>query len=235
MKMVSESARMSNSSSSTTVLYYEPEECPICKKAIKPFYIQGFLNIEFSKLYLMFECRACHNSFIKTCDVTIIKANTGGFSSIKEKDDTVFTIAPNPPVPIAFSKYINEISSKFVDIYNQANSAECYGLNEIAGIGYRKSIEFLVKDYLVLSCESDDEAEAIKNKALAQCISQDINNENLRIVASRAVWIGNDETHYIRKHEDKDIVDLKRLIGLTVRWIEMECMTKEAKGIPYIK
>jgi hypothetical protein len=47
-------------------------------------------------------------------------------------------------------------------------------------------------------------------------------------VAKRAAWLGNDETHYIRKWEDKDLDDLKKLIKLTVLWIEMEQMTKDA-------
>jgi len=42
----------------------------------------------------------------------------------------------------------------------------------------------------------------------------------------RAVWLGNDETHYLRKWEQKDLTDLKNLIGLTVHWIEMEELTE---------
>ena len=43
----------------------------------------------------------------------------------------------------------------------------------------------------------------------------------------RAVWLGNDETHYVRKWEDKDISDLKRLIKLTVNWIENNLLTQD--------
>jgi hypothetical protein len=42
----------------------------------------------------------------------------------------------------------------------------------------------------------------------------------------RAVWIGNDVTHYIRKWEGKNLEDLKKLIELTVHWIEMEALSK---------
>ena len=36
----------------------------------------------------------------------------------------------------------------FLTIYNQSLSAEDNNLDQIAGIGYRKALEFLIKDYL---------------------------------------------------------------------------------------
>jgi hypothetical protein len=35
-------------------------------------------------------------------------------------------------------------------------------------------------------------------------------------VAERAVWLGNDEVHYTKKWENKDIDDLKTLINLVM-------------------
>lgn len=40
-------------------------------------------------------------------------------------------------------------------------------------------------------------------------------------MAERATWLGNDETHYVRKWENKDLKDLKNLIDLTVYFISM--------------
>jgi hypothetical protein len=48
-------------------------------------------------------------------------------------------------------------------------------------------------------------------------------------MAERATWLGNDETHYVRKWEDKDINDLKILIKVTLHWIEMELLTEQYK------
>lgn len=220
----------SGCSASHTTYYEDPTVCPICKKPMQPIFLYGYIDVETKLMCIVFKCPACKEFFIKS-------------TRVGEKDDNGYyhenisqaRLAPNNVTPVIFTKYIMDISPKFSDIFNQANAAESYGLDEIAGIGYRKSIEFLIKDYLMLSCKNEGEKESIKDKPLAQCISQDISNENLKLVASRAVWIGNDETHYIRKHTDKDITDLKRLINLTLRWIEIECMTKEAEGIPYIK
>lgn len=51
-------------------------------------------------------------------------------------------------------------------------------------------------------------------------------NENVKQCAKRAIWLGNDETHYVRKWVDKDIKDLKLLIQITVSWIQQEVITK---------
>lgn len=76
---------------------------------------------------------------------------------------------------------------------------------------------------------TEDEAvkERIKNKFLSNCIQEDIVDNNIKNVAKRAVWLGNDETHYVRKWADKDVSNLKHLIDLTVRWIENEVETKK--------
>ncbi|MNF08429.1 hypothetical protein D3C80_2088550 [compost metagenome] len=54
-----------------------------------------------------------------------------------------------------------------------------------------------------------------------------VTNENVKQCAKRAIWLGNDETHYVRKWVDKDIKDLKLLIQITVNWIQQEVITKK--------
>jgi hypothetical protein len=61
---------------------------------------------------------------------------------------------------------------------------------------------------------------------LGKVISDHIDDHRIQDIAKRAAWVGNDETHYYRKWPDKDIKDLKILIGLTVRWIESIQMTE---------
>ncbi|MCM3743240.1 DUF4145 domain-containing protein [Sporosarcina luteola] len=124
-----------------------------------------------------------------------------------------------------FSQEINEISLEFSKIYNQALEAERRGLDQIAGIGFRKSLEFLVKDYLINF--KSKEKESIEGKLLGKCITEDVSDENVKEIAKRAVWLGNDETHYIRKWEGKDIKDLKILIDLTLYWIQSEILTNK--------
>src|SRR5690606_5384417 len=119
---------------------------------------------------------------------------------------------------------IEEISPSFVQIYNESYSAEQQGLIEICGVGFRKALEFLIKDYSILNNPSEEDK--ILKMRLANCIKDYVSDERIKKVAKRAVWLGNDETHYVRKWETKNLQDLKKLIELTVHWIEMEKLTE---------
>ena len=123
-----------------------------------------------------------------------------------------------------FSEIIKTISPQFSIIYNQAYFAEQNKLHQITGVGYRKALEFLIKDYAIKNNPSEEES--IKKKLLMKVITEYIDDSNIKNVATRAVWLGNDETHYIRVWEDKDLPFLKKLIDLTIHWIEAKELTK---------
>jgi len=112
-----------------------------------------------------------------------------------------------------------------VEIYNQALAAEAGDLTEIVGIGLRKAVEFLIKDFAIHQKPSDEQD--IKKSFLGNCIKNYIDDPNIKECATRAAWLGNDETHYLRKWVEKDISDLKLLIQLTVNWIENVLLTKQ--------
>jgi uncharacterized UPF0160 family protein len=126
-----------------------------------------------------------------------------------------------------FEDAIQNISSEFCDIYNQALEAETMGLNKISGPGYRKAFEFLVKDYVISQTESDVEIENVKKCFLGTAIEKYIEDKRIKKMAKRAAWLGNDETHYIRKWENKDITDLKNLIELVIHYINMDEISKQ--------
>ncbi|MGO9404241.1 MAG: hypothetical protein ACLPVW_12315 [Terriglobales bacterium] len=122
------------------------------------------------------------------------------------------------------SDVIKRVSPDFVAIFEQAEGAEQRGLKLVCGPGYRKALEFLIKDYVIKT--DPDQAEQIKKQTLAKCIADHVSSDRIKQIAARAVWLGNDETHYLRKWDGKDLVDLKGLVALTVHWIEMEELTK---------
>ncbi|GBF44630.1 hypothetical protein LPTSP2_39330 [Leptospira ellinghausenii] len=82
----------------------------------------------------------------------------------------------------------------------------------------------MIKDYLII--KTPEEEEKIRKELLGNSIKNRISDQNIKSCAERAAWLGNDETHYIKKWEDKDINDLKILLQLTVKWIEAEILTK---------
>jgi hypothetical protein len=133
-----------------------------------------------------------------------------------------------------FSESIKSISPSFCEIAGEAMNAEANGWKLVAGPGYRKALEFLLKDYLCRLLPK--ETEKIKVLPLAACVANYVDHEKLKAMAARAAWLGNDETHYVRKWEDKDLDDLKNVIGLTVHWIEMAEMTDSVmKEMPEAK
>lgn len=67
--------------------------------------------------------------------------------------------------------------------------------------------------------------------AVSSCIRDYIEYERLKIVASRAAWLGNDQAHYTQKHTDRDLEDLKKLIQLTMHWITLNSEWKKRRRL----
>lgn len=188
--------------------------CTLCQVNILPNLIGEVYTRKY--VYVLMECPNCEEIFIAKYS-TVIQQN----SSLQY---TLKSMFPVNLKEFVISDRIAEFSQSFVKIYNQALTAENYGLDEIAGIGYRKALEFLIKDYLKKN--NPEDAENIEKEQLAKCINT-IDNVNIKKMAKGATWIGNDETHYIKKWENKDINDLKNMINLTLTWIQLEIQTIE--------
>lgn len=136
---------------------------------------------------------------------------------------------PAPTSETKFSSDIAELSPSFIRIYHQAEEAENAGLSEICGLGYRKALEFLVKDYAIVFYP-DDEA-TIKNLRLVSCINTYIENRHIKALATASAWLGNDETHYVRKHEDYNLEHLKAFIHAVVSCIDSELSYLKAEEL----
>jgi len=126
--------------------------------------------------------------------------------------------------PSEIQPKVREISPSFESTLSQSNSAESMGLDEIADVGYKKALEFLIKDYCVHRTPA--ETENIRSSSLGVVIDRYVDDQNLKACAKRAAWLGNEETHYVRKWEDKDITDLKVLIRLSCGWVSNNILTE---------
>lgn len=154
------------------------------------------------------------------------------FSRPIEKGKVVFSHVKSYPQRIAkkqFDERIDQMSSEFSKIYNQALTAEILKLDQICGVGYRKALEFLVKDFAIYN-EPNNATEITKTPSISRILDKYVDDQRITAAAKRAVWLGNDETHYERKWTDKDITDLKNLIELTVHWIVLALMTEQYKN-----
>ncbi|WP_237340518.1 DUF4145 domain-containing protein [Staphylococcus carnosus] len=133
---------------------------------------------------------------------------------------------PMPETLFDYPSEIDKISKEFNNIITQSSNAEDLGYDHLAGIGYRKAIEFLVKDYLIEF--KNEDRDSISSKLLSQCIKS-IDDERIQNLAKAASWIGNDETHYIRKHIDKDIQDLKSFLHTLTSLVSFEIQISKAE------
>ncbi|MGJ9383248.1 hypothetical protein [Salipaludibacillus sp. CF4.18] len=190
-----------------------PHQCGLCHKNIDPIFISSVFVRGGSKTNFMESSFQCTNLDCHSLIIGYYTRNSPAEMFSLEKT------APNKPIANEFSEEIKEVSPYFVNIYNQSFEAEQNELTLISGIGYRKALEFLIKDYLTYL--NSDEDEKYTRMPLGQCLNQ-LDNTNIKEMAKRASWIGNDEAHYTRKWEDKDVTDLKRLIEVTVYYISME-------------
>lgn len=215
--------------SEKTVYLEQISECPICKTAISPLHLNTVYRVEDHDAYLYSHlfCSKCNHTFI--CSY---KAGFDGNYNFVPKPQLI-SAEPQKFKPAIFDESINKLSPQFVKIYNQALAAETMKLDEIAGIGYRKSLEFLIKDFAIH--EHPEDGEIIKSKPLAQCIKVYIDNPNISTLAERSAWIGNDEAHYIRKQEDRDVSDMKTFIQAIVYFVGMILITEDAATMSPVK
>ena len=206
------------------ICYETVNKCPICNSSIAPVEKSDFFNSDSKMYFFMFECPACNKGFITHYNYT---------NERKIKNDISYNMLklvnsyPKVPELHQFDENIKKLSSNFCEIFNQAYVAEQMNLNEIAGIGYRKALEFLIKDYCI--DKNKEQEEKIKKEPLSQVITNYILSDKIKNFAKASIWIGNDETHYVRKYEDKDIKDLKRFISATVAYITYELIADSAQ------
>lgn len=208
---------------STVEINTYPDICPICKKGMQPLFKYGCLTNGRQDFDPKDELQAVFQCTIGTCKTLFVGYYSEGYQYSFYLEDA-FRLQYVKVVD--FPETIQKISPRFKRIYNQAYIAEENKLDEIAGGGFRKALEFLVKDFLIH--EDGKISEQVKKELLGASIGR-INDPNIKACASRASWLGNDETHYERKWEDKDIQDLKILIKLTVNWVESILLTRRYK------
>lgn len=191
-----------------------PDICPNCGHHITPEFLAE------NKRYtgkaqikdLVFVCnrQKCNEPFI----AEYIRIETPS-----EVFYALVRVTPPKVERIEFDEDIENISNAFCDIYRQSLKAECHGLSQIAGPGYRKALEFLIKDYAIR--ENPNDKDMIESMLLGNVIKSYIKGK-VQAIAEKASWLGNDETHYKRKWEEKDIEDLKLAIKCTVSFIQYE-------------
>jgi hypothetical protein len=202
-----------------------PEVCPVCRHAVEARFLTGNVTHENGKAMRTEAVFACPRNVCQHLFVSRYEANTSQPNALTPSYWTLKAIFPATVIRRDFEPEITRTSPQFQAIYNQAHHAEQVGLDLICGAGYRRALEFLVKDYAKF--KHPDDVQNIDKLMLGTCIRDYVDHPTVKAIAARATWLGNDETHYIRRWEDKDLSDLKKVIDLTVHWISLDILSEE--------
>ena len=168
------------------------ESCSYCGRYINMKKIKEYEFTFFNQKHLCvtFQCPVCKNiSFAKyEIDYMSDEYNQTHPYEIVGKNTTI----------ISFSAQFNKFSPGFVQIFNDSYSAQQLGLLSICGAGYRKALEYLLKDYLIKKEKN------INNKYLADCIKlcDDLFDIDILNIMRK---LGNASTHYENGNIEYDI------------------------------
>lgn len=216
---ISTTASKIDTSGANVRLDQAPDVCPRCHRSVHPKLASAHIVSDLQTCQAIFRCThlKCQEIFIGTYSA---HGEAGGRKNFK-----LTRVSPRNAMKSTFPQAIQDVSPTFCEIFNQTEEANALNLDQLVGIGLRKGLEFLVKDY---ACSEHPESETkIRAAPLSVCINDYVDDTNVRECAKRASWLGNDETHYTRKWETKDVSDLKLLVRLTVNWIESSLLTKK--------
>lgn len=184
-----------------------PNFCPQCKCGIEPIFIDGCYKND--ELAIQYFCNACNHSFVAKYS-----------ADPKVATSVLVDTFPKTHINRVFPSEIQKLSLKFCEIYNQASQAENMNLSEICGLGYRKSLEFLVKDFCIL-LHPDNEDEIKANHHVDQVIKKYLSEyPPIADISRVSFWFGNDEAHYTRQYSTDNLTNLKQYIDALVYTIQ---------------
>lgn len=184
-------------------------ECPHCaNKNSFEFLNKGVGLVNSKQVNYITKCQNCNSFFIAQYS---IEGTICGY----ECDQSFKSIHPNNEYKHHFPKEIEQISSKFIEIYQQAMIAHINNLNQLVGMGLRKAFEFLITDYII----------TVLNTAPANTLEkriEQINVTNVDVNATLVRWIGNDNTHTQTSHPEFTIDDMIDSIDIVVYYLYAE-------------
>jgi len=212
----------------------DPNICPHCHIVNNPNKHWQMQSKDTDNANILIAAWTCTNNKCQKLIVTLHHAATGLYSFTRFLNG--LPKGPDWPKPIAELKNGNPKDtntpedSRFIKTYLQSLVSENMGLDEIAGMGYRKAIEYLVKDWAIKNVPADKEK--IKQLWLGQVISN-YYDDDLKDILERATWLGNDQAHYNKLFEEYEIADLKELIALIM--VELDRQFKKNHYIETIQ
>lgn len=232
--IISKRFNRKNDNITVEVNYETIEECPNCKKALAPQNLYGIVHTRNNKEFLSVAdyCNGCHSLIVSEYQIKrkVVRTKNDGTQEYSKTDYKMEKLNHSAPVNFKereFDKKLTEVSPQFVKVYNQALKAKEFALDEIAGLGYRKALEFLIKDFAIYN--NPEKQEEIKSTWMMKCLKDYIDNDKIKILAEKSEWIGNDEAHYVKIQTERDVNDMKKFIDALVYFISMSLIVEDAE------
>lgn len=205
----------------------EPRQCMHCEKTGIQVNLGSFITVgkyDQSQGIALFACQLCGSTTIHYLELWEER-----FKDFYTSTKSFPTVKENLP---DISKNIQTLFPKFYNIFVQSEKAQEEGLDEIAGMGYRKALEFLVTDFLLEYPVEGVRADWLKNPktTLSNKISK-IPSTKVQNLSKAISYLGNDEAHYTRKHPEHDINSIKTFIRVLVSEVQNEIEYQKAEEL----
>ncbi|MGL4695199.1 hypothetical protein [Enterococcus larvae] len=218
-----------NESTETNHYIDLPRLCMHCRNTGEQIPLNGVMTVsddDFADGIIFSACQYCHATSMHY--LKYISGLNGGrdyyeiAKSFPEQEANLINL------PESLAKDFKD----FTNIYNQATKAESIGLDHVSGMAYRKALEFLVTDFLLKYPPENITQDWLKDTKTT--LGQKINNlpnERVKKLSKAISYIGNDETHYTRRHPEHDIESIKMFIKALLSDIENEIILQEAEKL----
>lgn len=202
----------SDFSSSYKFNYQKPAICPYCGTGTDAVLTNKYNFSLDGKAFIAATCKctACQKTFFFAC----VSDGNGNAPNVCLFPDVSFTPYKND--------ILSSISPEFINMYNQALQSEFAGSIELAAIGYRSSLEILIKDFAINELKKP--ATDVEKKSLCSAIGEYLNQPDLIRTADVVRILGNDYTHYKRKYPQHDFELLKGYMDIFLKQIEVQYM-----------
>ena len=191
--------------------YQKPGICPHCGFSCDAKHVDSHKYMVSGYHYIIFmvlQCTACQKFFTATYDVDKQKAELLGIT---------------PKTISSFhDELIDPMSPRFVETYNQALRAKDNGDFSLAAIGFRASLEILVKDYAIVELRKD--VKNVSGKTLYDAISEYLPAKDLTKVSDVVRILGNDYAHYSRKYPEYDFALLDEYMKLFISLVRAQLL-----------
>lgn len=206
-----------------------PHSCPHCGMTMKPTFYHAISDNSYSDSFqtigVLFSCS------VPDCK----KFFSGQYRNLRAdvyREPSVVVLPYTSLVGYHLPENLNVVSPKFIEIYEEAFEIEKLQKFNAAGMVYRKALEFLVKDFAILRNPDPVDVENIQKDMLGKVITDYFSDfPRIQTLAKASAWIGNDETHYTRRHEDYDIEDLKNFVNAVALFISADEMVDQASEL----